>query len=378
MTGKIRVGLIGARADRGWAGVAHVPAIRAVSDLELAALATTNDSTAAAAATAFGVPLAFGDPFELIRHPDVDMVSVVVKAPEHRALVLAAIEAGKPVFCEWPLGMSLAETAELAKAAAQHRIRTAIGLQGRVSPWLNHARALVRDGAIGRVLSTTLFAEDGFSTGSVSQGNAYMLDVKNGVNPLTIHGGHFIDSLGHVVGEFAAVSAQLATTLPDVVIQETGERVRSTSPDQVAITGTLANGGIASLHIRAGRSPGDILVWEIQGADGILRITSKDGFVHWRPLTIEHARTGADRFEILETPRDFFDPSLAPGEGPSFNLAYTYAAFARDFLNGTRIAADFSEALVRHRTIDAIARAATDGRTMSLARTPDADSGIVG
>ena len=293
MKQKIRVGIIGARADRGWAGAVHVPAVRAVSELDLVAVATTKENTAKAASDAFNVPLSFGNPFELIRHPEVDMVSVVVKAPEHRGLVLAAVEAGKPVFCEWPLGISLAETDELAKTASRRNVKTAIGLQGRYSPWLNHVRALVRDGYVGRILSTTLFAEDDFSTGKVSEGNAYMMNVANGVNPLTIHGGHFIDSLCHVAGELAVVTAQLATTLPYVTVRETGERLRSTSPDQIVVAATLASGGVASIHIRAGRSPGNLLFWDIQGIDGILRITSKSGFMHWDPLRIEGARTGA-------------------------------------------------------------------------------------
>ena len=86
---------------------------------------------------------------ELIRHPEVGMVSVVVKAPEHRGLILAAVEAGKPVFCEWSLGISLSEMDELAKTAARRNVKTAIDLQGRYSPWLNHVRAFLRDGLRG-------------------------------------------------------------------------------------------------------------------------------------------------------------------------------------------------------------------------------------
>lgn len=378
ITKKIRVGIIGARADRGWAGAAHVPAVKAVDELDLFALATTKDNTANAAAAAFGVPLAFGDPFELIRHPDVDIVSVVVKAPEHRALVLAAIEAGKSVFCEWPLGVRLDETEELAKAASRHNVRTAIGLQGRLSPWLNHVRALVHEGYVGRILSTILFAADDFSTGKVSQGNAYMLNLANGANPLTIHGGHFIDSLCHVVGELAVVTAQLATTLPEVVVQETGESIRSTSPDQVAVAGTLSGGGVASIHIRAGRSPGDTVFWEIQGTHGILRITSENGFMHWDPLKIEGALAGADRFEVVETPKDFFDPDLKLSDGPHRNVSYAYAAFARDLIHGTRTVADFTDALARHRTIDAIARAATDGQILPVEPEAHAETRTLG
>lgn len=361
MAQEIGVGLVGARADRGWGSTAHVPAIKAVATLDLKAVATTQTDTARAAAAAFDIPLAFGDPFELIRHPDVDLVSVSVKAPAHRALVLAAIEAGKAVMCEWPLGVNLAESEELAGAAEKYRVKTAIGLQGRVSPWINHLRALIKTGVIGRILSTTFFAADDFSIGTVSQGNVYMLDPSNGANPLTIHGGHFVDALCHVLGEFDVVSAQIATSRPDVIVRESGEHVRSTSPDQIAIAGALRGGAVASIHIRGGRTIDAPLVWEIQGTDGTLRVTSPRGYLHWWPLKIEIAKTRAERFQVVETPEHFFSSVTRPGEGMHQNVAYLYADFARDIINSTHTTADFAAALARHRTIDAIAKAATKG-----------------
>ena len=60
--------------------------------------------SAEVAARHYGVPLAFSDPAELARHPDVDLVTVSVKVPDHYQPVMAAIEAGKHVYCEWPLG----------------------------------------------------------------------------------------------------------------------------------------------------------------------------------------------------------------------------------------------------------------------------------
>ena len=66
----IRVGLIGVNAGRGWAAAAHIPAIRAVGALELAAVAARSQASADEAATAFGVARAFGDAYAMIRDPD--------------------------------------------------------------------------------------------------------------------------------------------------------------------------------------------------------------------------------------------------------------------------------------------------------------------
>src|ERR1700712_101516 len=96
----IRVGLIGASPDRGWAFSAHIPALKALPDFELAAVCTTRQESADAVAQKFGIPHAFGDWRAMVARPDIDLVIVTVKVRAHRDLVLGALAAGKHVFCE--------------------------------------------------------------------------------------------------------------------------------------------------------------------------------------------------------------------------------------------------------------------------------------
>src|SRR5215469_420079 len=100
-SGKIRVGIVGANPSRGVSSIAHIPALRALPELENAALCTTRQDSAEAAARHYGVPLAFSDAAKLAEHPDVDLVTVSVKVPDHYLPVMTAIEAGKHVYCEW-------------------------------------------------------------------------------------------------------------------------------------------------------------------------------------------------------------------------------------------------------------------------------------
>ena len=72
----------------------------------------------------------------MIAHPDIDLVTVVVRVPGHRSLVMSALEAGKAVFCEWPLGASLAEADDMANLARVRSVSTAVGLQARSDPTL--------------------------------------------------------------------------------------------------------------------------------------------------------------------------------------------------------------------------------------------------
>src|SRR5436309_9922257 len=149
---KIRVGIVGASASRGFASIAHIPALRAIPKVEIAAVCTARQETAEMAARHFGIPLAFSDPEKLAQHPDVDLVTVSVKVPDHYLPVMAAIEAGKHVYCEWPLGRSTDEAVRMFEAAEGKGLRHAVGLQGQMSAAINYAKDMIADGYVGRVL----------------------------------------------------------------------------------------------------------------------------------------------------------------------------------------------------------------------------------
>jgi predicted dehydrogenase len=100
----IRIGIVGANSTASWAKVSHIPAIQSLRGVKLAAVATRNEQSAREAADAFGAEHWFSDPFAMIRDDRIDLVTVAVNVRAHRDLVLAALEAGKAVYCEAPLG----------------------------------------------------------------------------------------------------------------------------------------------------------------------------------------------------------------------------------------------------------------------------------
>src|SRR5438045_4512272 len=156
-TNKIRVGIIGANPDRGWAAQAHIPALKSLpDDFEITALSTTRRESADAAAKLFGVPAAFDNHHELVNSPAVDVVAVAVKVPYHLELATAALEAGKAVYCEWPLGNGLQEAETLAALAKKKGVLAVVGLQARSAPSVAYAHDLIQQGYDGEELSTTL------------------------------------------------------------------------------------------------------------------------------------------------------------------------------------------------------------------------------
>src|SRR5919106_4279119 len=146
MAQKIRLGLIGASVRGTWSSRSHLPAVKASGDIELTAVCTTRADSAEAARQAYGARLAFDDWRKLVASPEIDAVAVVVRVPSHYEPTKAALQAGKHVYCEWPLGRTTAEAAELADLAKARGLATAVGLQARVDPALMYLKELVASG----------------------------------------------------------------------------------------------------------------------------------------------------------------------------------------------------------------------------------------
>src|SRR5580704_4002915 len=224
---KIRVGIVGASPNRGFASIAHIPALRALPDFEIAAVCTTRQESAEATAKHFGIPLAFSDPEKLARHPDVDLVSVTVKVPDHYRPVMAAIEAGKHVYCEWPLGRDTEEAQRMLDAAERKSVRHAVGLQGQWSPTISYVKELVAGGYVGRVLTATMIGCA--PNWGATLDRAYQADFANGANLMTITGGHQIDALCHCLGEFRELSAFAVSQRDRIQAEDEGKLIPLTS-----------------------------------------------------------------------------------------------------------------------------------------------------
>src|SRR5881409_3136562 len=361
------VGIIGVSPVRGWAATAHIPALRALPNYEIRALSSQTAESARAAGEAFGVRKVFSDHEQLVTQPDIDVVAVTVKVPYHRELVSAALAAGKAVYCEWPLGRDLDDARAMAALAAEQGVRTVVGLQARQAPAIEFVQELLRDGYVGEVLSTTMVRLS-IPGDVIGQPNAYMLDKANGANVLTIAVGHSLDILNYVLGEFADLSAVSDLRRPRITIEETGEQIVKTAPDQIAVIGTLTSGATASVHVREAVAGGTGFLWEINGTDGTLRITADAAYPGIFPLTVWGAHGPGEPAE-LAVPAALIQkwPALTDLEGaPAYNVGRTYAAFAADIENGTHTVPDFADAVRRHEVIAAIERSAASGERVKL------------
>src|SRR3989449_3667621 len=360
MTRRIRVGIIGANPDRGWAAEAHIPALQSLrDDLEITALSPGGRESADAASKRFGVPLAFDNHHDLVKRADVDVVAITVKVPHHFELATAALRAGKAVYCEWPLGNGLQEAETLAALAKQQGVLAVAGLQARAAPPVVYVRDLVRQGYVGEVLSTTLIGSGMGWGATVEPYNAYLNDRKNGATLLSIALGHAADALCYCLGEVRELSATMTMRRKSFTIADTGESRPMHAEDQVCVAGLLEGGAALSIHYRGGGSRGTNLLWEINGTEGDLQGTAAGGQAQIFEMTVRGGKGAQSSLEGLPAPGK---DRWAPPQGPSTNVAQPDARFARDYREGTHLCPTFDDAVTRHRMLDAIEKAAATGQ----------------
>ena len=356
----IGVGIIGVQPGRSWAALAHIPAIEVLPGYTVSALSTTRMESAKAAGELFGVSNCYDNHHDLVNDPAVDLVIVAVKVPHHFELVNAALDAGKMVYCEWPLGNGLDESVALADKARGLGIRCAVGMQARSAPVVAYVHDLIRQGFVGEVLSTTLIGS-GMAWGSVTDNaNAYTNTRTNGANMLTIPVGHTMEAVCHCLGEVSEVSATLTNQRKTFLNAESDETLPMTSHDQVAFTGILTSGAALVVHYRGGTPRGTGLLWEINGSAGDLQITSFGGHAQMFDLTLKGATGAQQALEPMAVP-DKYLWSPACLAGPPVNVAQALLRFQNDLHDGTRTCPDFEDAVVRHKMIAAIERSAANG-----------------
>jgi predicted dehydrogenase len=288
----------------------------------------------------------------------------------HFEMVGAAIDAGKHVACEWPLGRTSAQSERLRAAAEAKGVRHMVGMQGRGSPALNFARDLVAQGEIGRVIAATLTQSLWVWGQPVSRDTVYLTDVRNGATALTISTSQAFDALCFCAGEARLVSAIVKASRDSTTLVETGETIPLSSPDQVAIIGTMENGGVASLHVKAGTPNALGCRMEINGTKGDMILEPPPGEpavgIHRANLDVRIARGIGGTYEAVPVPQSYFLVPPAAFSNPAYNVAQLYRRFAQAFAAGASPEPNFATAAKRRLALDAIQKASDTGTTQTI------------
>ncbi|MFO1161733.1 MAG: Gfo/Idh/MocA family oxidoreductase [Reyranellaceae bacterium] len=146
----IRIGLLGAGAM----GTAHAAAYAGMADARVVGVFSRDAARAQAVATICEAHPST-DAARLIDHPDIDAIDVCLPTRVHAEFVIAALQAGKHVFCETPLALELGEAWEMQEAARRAGRLLQVGLLMRSVAACRHVKDAATSGMHGRLLSVT-------------------------------------------------------------------------------------------------------------------------------------------------------------------------------------------------------------------------------
>jgi predicted dehydrogenase len=361
--GKIRAGIVGIG---NWGRYGHIPVLQLLPDFQIVAVSSRRQEYAAEIAKNFGVPHAFTNAQELIIHPEVDLVIVLPPAPQHGALVRDAIAAGKDVYCEWPLTTNREDTEDLLARAEGAGVRHIVGLQRRLGPSARYVRDLLAAGYVGKMRSVRLHVSMNYFQGQRSTDLRWTIPAENFSHILSIYGGHFMDLLFQVVGAPQTVSAVVQNQFPNITLIETGETFPNTTPDQVLVIGTLANGAVFTIQIEGGKRNNSGLQIDITGMEGDLKVSNSLSFGNAEDNKIEGVKGDGEPLRLLPIPERYHDLPASALDASVLDLAYLYAAYANDRENGTSVAPTFADAVKMHRLLDLISAASSTGTRQTV------------
>lgn len=362
---RIRIGVIGANVSKGWAHRSHLPALLASPEFELAAVCTTRPESAEESARKFGARMAFHNHEDMLASSEIDAVAVVVRVPSHFQLTKDALNAGKHVFTEWPLGATLAEGQELASLARQNGVQTMVGLQARAAPALLYLKELVDSGYVGEVMSCHLrMIRDGVLERTSDR--TWQRDDSLGATTLTIAFGHTVDALRFVVGDFSEVSSVVSTQAPQWLETDTNQLVDVTAPDNILVSGRLANGGVASVHVASLPWAGSGYRMEIYGREGTLAAYSTDS-PQLGAVRVQGAKGKGEQLQDLEIPARHTYVLEGMPAGAPYNVGQMYYLFGQAIRTGEGGHPDFDTAVELHRFLDAIRESSDQGRRVEVA-----------
>ncbi|MEJ6387947.1 Gfo/Idh/MocA family protein [Gymnodinialimonas ulvae] len=362
---EIGIGLIGG----GYMGKAHAVAMASVGAVfntglrpRLEMIAAASDQSAERHRAAYGFARATGDWRKLLADPAVEAIVIASPQTTHRAIAEAAFAAGKPVFCEKPLGASIEDARAMVAAAEASGLVNMIGFNYVRTPATQFVRQLLAEGAIGDVTwfrgehTEDFLADPNLPVTWRTQGraNGCMGDLAP----------HMINCALALVGPIAEVSARIET----VHGQRSGGEVDNDDHAQLMVE--FAGGAMGHLYfsrVATGRKMG--YAYEIHGTKGSIRFDQEDqNAVHLYCAEGPEATRGF--VKILTGPEhpDYLPFCQGPGHGTGYQDQIIIEA--RDFLqaieNGEAVWPTFRDGLDVACVIDTAFIAAETGGWVSI------------
>ncbi|HZJ83874.1 MAG TPA: Gfo/Idh/MocA family oxidoreductase [Clostridia bacterium] len=257
----------------------------------------------------FGFEFATDDPNDLFADDRIQVINVCTPNNVHRENVIAALKAGKHVYCDKPLSANMEEAKDILDVLSSQKSITQMAFQNRFFPATMRAKELIGEGFLGNTLS---FRASYLHSGSVDPEKpiGWKLDKSMGGGVLADLGSHLLDIIYYLLGNYGAIFAHNKVLYPSRP-HPSGEVVDIGAEDLSILIVQMKNGGagiIESSKIATGTN--DELRFEIHGDKGAMRFNLMDP--NWLEVydnTLPEGDLGGDRgFKKIECVQRYKSP----------------------------------------------------------------------
>jgi predicted dehydrogenase len=328
----IRIGFIGAG---GIARQRHLPGLQKISGVELVVVANQHMSSAEKVAAEYGFRRATDNWQEVIGADDVDAVFIAAPPYLHREATLAALDAGKHVFCQARLARNYAEARDMYEAARRSKLVTMVCPPPHALRGDYFVKKLLADGYLGQLREVHVHSlQDAYANPETPlhwRQDAFI----SGYN--TLYLGMLVEVLHRWAGYFNQVTALSATHTPRRKKAGSVQEVLVGIADSLGIVGRMNNGALAVFHFSgAVHFPGESRI-ELYGSKGTLIYAVSSH-------KILAAQAGEKELKPVEIPAELVREWTA--EADFINAIRTGAPVSPDFEEGLRYM-EFTEAVYR-------------------------------
>lgn len=370
MIGYGGIGRVHAMAYRDIAYLYGLPA----DTVQIVGVATSRRETAQKAAAEIGCDFYTDDYRELLARDDIQVIDCCTPNNSHHEILRAAAAAGKHIYCEKPLALSVAEGREIVAAVERAGVQSQMTFNFRFFPAMLRARQLVEGGFLGRIFSfRARYLRSSYI--SASKPHSWRLSKAiSGGGALYDLGSHVLDLIYYLLGDFDAVQAHLETLIPQ---RPTAPGLTQTAPvdvDDLALLHLrMASGVPGTVEIsRMGTGAINDLAIEVSGDQGALRFSAQDPtWLEVYDVRDADSPLGGSRgFRRVETAQRY-DGAKAPDWSmtPSFTRSHAECQyqFLKAISEGRSPCPTLADGLRIQEIMEAAQRASEEGRWVRVA-----------
>ena len=365
--GLIGTGFMGKAHALAWRNAGSVMGNLAALRLEL--LCDTPLDKAQAMAAQFGFARATDDWRALMRDPAIDIISITTPNALHHDMALAALAAGKHVWCEKPMALSLPQAEAMARAARKAGVQTLLGYNYIRNPAYRHAQHLIAAGRIGRLAHFRGWVDEDYQADPDLPWTWRARKSDAGLGALGDLGCHLVAMMLGLMPDVESLIADTQIIHPTRSLPEGGSAAVENEDTATAILRFVsgAQGSLSTSRSAWGRK--NRLDWEVHGTKGMISFAQER--LNELQLYVNEGPAAEQGFRTILTgpthpPYGVFIP--APGHQLGFNdlKVIEAAELLTAIAGGSPAWPDFTQGCRIERIIHAIAEAAISGKRVIL------------